>query len=131
MDDWERLANDPIIPWKTRAISGQYPAGSTYKPILAAAALEEGLITPETTFYCNGTFEMATGDVSLLAAKGTRPNQSASGTRGVLASKFYNLGKLLAWSANRAYARAFGLVPLWHRPETGEKGGLTLRSSGN
>src|SRR4026207_1422 len=37
-----------------RVIQGSYAPGSTFKVIAATAALEEGLITPETTFYCPG-----------------------------------------------------------------------------
>ncbi|MGZ6276261.1 MAG: penicillin-binding transpeptidase domain-containing protein, partial [Syntrophales bacterium] len=56
-EDWDDLANDPSHPMGNRAIAGQYPPGSTYKLIVAAAALEEGLITPDTAFNCNGSFQ--------------------------------------------------------------------------
>lgn len=41
-------------PLFNRAISGTYPSGSTIKPVIAAAALQEGIITPQTTFLSNG-----------------------------------------------------------------------------
>ena len=41
-DDWEKLAGNRRHPMENRSISGQYPPGSTYKPVIAAAALEEG-----------------------------------------------------------------------------------------
>ncbi len=53
-NQWKLLANDKKHPLKNRAISGNYPPGSTYKIITAAAGLEEGIITPETTFFCSG-----------------------------------------------------------------------------
>jgi len=56
--DWEKLAKDPRYPMENRAISGQYPPGSTYKVVTAAAALAEGLVTPATRFYCNGSFTL-------------------------------------------------------------------------
>ena len=37
-----------------RAISGAYPPGSTYKMITASAALQEGVVQPDTTFFCPG-----------------------------------------------------------------------------
>ena len=55
-DQWNQLQNNPLKPLSNRVISGQYPPGSTYKMIVAAAALEEGIITPETKVHCNGTF---------------------------------------------------------------------------
>jgi penicillin-binding protein 2 len=51
---WTMLANDPATPLMNRAIQGQYAPGSTFKIIMATAALEEGVISPSTTFYCPG-----------------------------------------------------------------------------
>ncbi|MBI4948283.1 penicillin-binding protein 2 [Candidatus Berkelbacteria bacterium] len=44
----QKVLTDPLAPLVNRAISGQYPSGSTIKPFVAAAALEEKVIT-ETT----------------------------------------------------------------------------------
>ena len=52
--EWNALLNDPFKPLQNRALQGQYPPGSTYKIVTALAALEEKVITPETTFFCNG-----------------------------------------------------------------------------
>ncbi len=52
--EWASLANDPETPLMNRVIQGSYAPGSTFKVIAATAALEEGLITPQTTFYCPG-----------------------------------------------------------------------------
>ncbi len=52
--EWASLANDPETPLMNRVIQGSYAPGSTFKVIAATAALEEGVITPETTFYCPG-----------------------------------------------------------------------------
>ena len=53
--EWASLANDPETPLMNRVIQGSYAPGSTFKVIAATAALEEGVITPETTFYCPGS----------------------------------------------------------------------------
>jgi penicillin-binding protein 2 len=45
---------DPRHPLFFRAAAGLYPPASTIKPYLAAAALEEGIISPETKLYTNG-----------------------------------------------------------------------------
>jgi penicillin-binding protein 2 len=51
---WASLATDPRTPLMNRVIQGTYSPGSTFKIIAATAALEEGVITPSTTFYCPG-----------------------------------------------------------------------------
>jgi penicillin-binding protein 2 len=51
---WASLASDPRTPLMNRVIQGTYSPGSTFKIIAATAALEEGVITPSTTFYCPG-----------------------------------------------------------------------------
>jgi penicillin-binding protein 2 len=52
--DFDRLNTDPRLPMFNRAVGGAYPPGSTYKMITASAALQEGVVTPGTTFYCPG-----------------------------------------------------------------------------
>ena len=52
--DWNELANDPRHPLQDRCLQGTYPPGSTIKPFLALAALEEGIITPDWTVRCTG-----------------------------------------------------------------------------
>ncbi len=51
---WAKLATDPQTPLINRVIQGSYSPGSTFKIIAATAALEEGVITPATTFSCSG-----------------------------------------------------------------------------
>ncbi len=51
---WNQLATDEDTPLMNRVIQGQYAPGSTFKIVMAIAALEEAVITPHTTFYCPG-----------------------------------------------------------------------------
>ena len=50
--------SDPQALLVNRAIAGVYPTGSTFKPIVAEAALSAGLITPSTTLLCSGSFNL-------------------------------------------------------------------------
>jgi penicillin-binding protein 2 len=52
--DWDEMANDPHKPLLNRAIQGQLAPGSTFKPILAIAGLETGVVEPDTDFFCPG-----------------------------------------------------------------------------
>lgn len=46
-DDYNKLLNDPANPLLNRTIQGQYPSGSVIKPLIAAAALQAGIVTPD------------------------------------------------------------------------------------
>ncbi len=52
--DYATLIDNPEKPLFNRAIAGEYPPGSTLKPVIAAAALAEHLITPETKIESRG-----------------------------------------------------------------------------
>ncbi len=49
---WDALRNDIRKPLINKPVSGQYSPGSTFKMIVALAALEDGLVTPEETKAC-------------------------------------------------------------------------------
>lgn len=53
-EDWNALLHNERNPLTDKAISGQYSPGSTFKMIVALAALEAGVIKPETRTYCAG-----------------------------------------------------------------------------
>lgn len=53
-EDYERLHSDERRPLVNHAIMGQYPPGSTFKIVPAAAGLQEGVITPKTQIRCDG-----------------------------------------------------------------------------
>ncbi len=54
----ELLAPAAHQPMLNRAIAGQYPAGSTFKPFVADSALSAKVITPDTLFTANGKFSV-------------------------------------------------------------------------
>lgn len=56
--EMNRLTNDADKPLLNRAVSGQYPPGSIFKPVVALAALESGRATAGTIFDCAGKFEI-------------------------------------------------------------------------
>lgn len=53
---WSALNNDPAKPLFNRATLTRYPPGSTFKMVLAAAALNEGIITQDWRVNCSGAF---------------------------------------------------------------------------
>ncbi|MCX7908040.1 MAG: penicillin-binding protein 2 [Ignavibacteria bacterium] len=53
-NNYLQLINQKDKPLINRAIQSRYPPGSTWKPLMAIAGLEEGIITENSTFYCGG-----------------------------------------------------------------------------
>lgn len=53
-EDYKKLTEDKEKPLIFRAISGQYPSGSTIKPFIASGALEEGVINENSTVNSTG-----------------------------------------------------------------------------
>jgi penicillin-binding protein 2 len=56
--DYRALTEDDHRPLATKTVQGTYPPGSTFKMIVAIAAVEAGVVTPGETIYCPGFKEM-------------------------------------------------------------------------
>ena len=56
--EWKAIVDNPLHPLENKSIQGQYPLGSTFKPVVLVAALEEGIVDPETKFTCNGEYQL-------------------------------------------------------------------------
>jgi penicillin-binding protein 2 len=55
------LYKDPYKPFFIRPIQAKYPPGSSFKPLSALIAMQEGIITPQTTYLCPGYYQLVTG----------------------------------------------------------------------
>jgi len=106
---WHELMNDPHHPLTNRAIQGQYPPGSTFKIVMATAALEEGLITPFTRIHCPGGVQFG-GHYFRCWKKGGHGSMNVH--EALVQSCdvfFYQLAQRMAIDTIARYARAFGL----------------------
>jgi penicillin-binding protein 2 len=54
VDEFNQLYNNRLKPLFFRTIAGEYPSGSIIKPVVATGALEDGIITPDTTVLSTG-----------------------------------------------------------------------------
>jgi penicillin-binding protein 2 len=107
--DWESLITDPKTPLLNRALQGTYAPGSLFKVVVAAAGLEEGLITPETTTFCPGHATIY-GHVFKCNRPGGHGTISLGRAIGESCNVFfYQLGARLEIQRLAAYARKFGL----------------------
>lgn len=59
---WNKLINDPFKPMRNKVIQDYFAPGSTFKPFVALAALEEKVITPQTVIYCPGSLRFGRRD---------------------------------------------------------------------
>ncbi|MBL4807609.1 MAG: penicillin-binding protein 2 [Rhodobacteraceae bacterium] len=56
--NWNALLNNEYRPLADKTISGAYPPGSTFKMMVALAALEDGLIEPDEKIFCPGYHDL-------------------------------------------------------------------------
>jgi len=57
-EEWKDLSTNDHKPLINKPLAGQYAPGSTFKPVVALAALEHGIISPEQTIHCNGRYNL-------------------------------------------------------------------------
>jgi penicillin-binding protein 2 len=57
-EDWQGLITDDHKPLLNKAMDGVYPPGSTFKPVVAAAAVEAGIATPDYRVVCTGSLTL-------------------------------------------------------------------------
>ena len=58
--------------WRNPAVSFNYEPGSTFKAITASSALEEGVVSPDTTVYCSGYYPVGDEGISCTGYHGTQ-----------------------------------------------------------
>lgn len=113
--NYSELLSDPTNPLFNRALNGIYEPGSTFKPLVAIAALEEEIISPTTQILDKGVYEYYAPSYtpSCLAwssGRRTHGNINASKAIGVSCNYFfYEIGRLLGIDTMNSYARNFGL----------------------
>ncbi|MET3112533.1 penicillin-binding protein 2 [Pedobacter sp. CG_S7] len=105
-------------PFLVRPISGYYSPGSAFKPLDALIGLQEGVIDPETTFYCPGAYwagnhkvkcEHVDGNISLRRGLARSCNTYASYVfERLLTQKKYKSQKV-AYDEWQKKVRKFGL----------------------
>jgi penicillin-binding protein 2 len=117
-----QLARDPNKPLFNRAMQTQYPPGSTWKMLMALAALHEGMIDERTTIHCPGSFTYGGRSFKCHGAHGT-----VDVRRAIQVSCnvfFYRLGQRIGIDNLYKYGTMFGFGQLTGIDIAGEKPGL-------
>ncbi len=123
---YNKLLNDPHKPLVNRALDGAFTPGSTYKPLVAIAALEEGIISPTEKIDDKGVYKYYAPSYqpTCLIWKNTGKTHgliNVSEAIGVSCNYFFfDVGRRLTIEKLDNYAQLFGL---------GEKTGIELYES--
>lgn len=107
--EWRKLALHPRHPLQNRAITGQYPPGSVYKIVMAAAGLEEEIVQPNTSIFCGGQFPFGNRIFNDWKPGGHGVVNLYSALVESCDVYFYRLGSKLGVDTIAHYAREFGL----------------------
>jgi penicillin-binding protein 2 len=107
--DWDRLRDAPDAPLVNKAIAGQYSPGSTFKMIVALAALESGLIKPSTPFTCASVMELGKGKFHCWHRGGHGRVAMSSAIIQSCDIYFYEVARRIGIERIAAMARNFGL----------------------
>lgn len=97
--------------WRNTAINDTYEPGSTFKIITSSAGLEEGVVTPESSFYCRG-FHIA-GDRQIKCWRYPRTHGAETFVEGVQNScnpVFMEVGERLGAETFLEYMKKFGFA---------------------
>jgi penicillin-binding protein 2 len=65
-----KMYKNPYDPLLNRPIQAYYPPGSSFKPLSALIALQEGIITPQTSYFCPGVYYVGNRTVKCLEPHG-------------------------------------------------------------
>jgi penicillin-binding protein 2 len=116
---WAEIVQDEGRPLNNRASQGQYPPGSVFKVMMAAAALESKTVTPSTTIHCNGGYQFGRRLYHDWKAGG----HGSVDLRHALVQScdvyFYTVGQRMGIETIASFAHQFGL---------GEETGIELPS---
>ena len=108
-EQWKALVTNPRKPLQNKAVQGEYPPASTFKIITAMAAIEEGVIDTQSTFFCTGAYRF--GDRVFRCWK--KGGHGKVNIYRALAEScdvfFYQVGQRLGIDRLAWYAKACGL----------------------
>lgn len=121
---WRTLNRNPKAPLTNKAIAGQYAPGSTFKMIVALAALEAKIITPSQTFFCPGYKTLGTSKFHCWRRNGHGTVNLQRGIKESCDVYFYEVSNKVGIDRIAAMARKLGLGSALGLDIPGEKSGF-------
>ncbi len=112
-EDYQENYENPLQPFYNRATQGTYAPGSTFKPLTAIAALETGIITPQSTILTRGVYHYGAWAYKCwLYSQNGGNHGRVDVTEAIKVSCnyfFYDVGRMTGIETLARYASAFGL----------------------
>ena len=107
--EWHAITSDPYKPLSNKAVSGNYSPGSTFKMMVALAALERGAVTPDNRFFCRGYVQLGNARFHCWKKQGHGWMDMFSGIQQSCDVYFYETAKRVGVDNIAEMARRFGL----------------------
>ncbi len=121
---WGELQANTRNPLMNKAISGQYPPGSTFKLSMGLAALENKVINPESRVFCNGHFMLGNHQFTCWKPEGHGSMNLHSAIAQSCDVFFYTMAERLGINHMASMARKLGLGKNTGLGLPGEKPGI-------
>ena len=124
-DDWQLIRNNPLKPLVNKTLTGLYSPGSTFKPMVALSALENGIIDENFKVRCEGKIEMYGQTYHCWKKKGHGVVDLKSAMKQSCDSYFYEISRKLGVDRLKETSIKFGLgEKVLNKTFSNEKKGL-------
>ena len=107
--EWEKIINNPYKPLLNKALKGIYPPGSIFKIVVGLAALNEGVITPNTRIYSGGIYKLGNSIFRNWNLAGCGKINVMEALETSCDTFFYQVGLNLGVRKITKYAHLFGI----------------------
>jgi penicillin-binding protein 2 len=108
-DDWQLIRNHPLKPLVNKTLSGLYSPGSTFKPMVALSALENGIIDENFKVNCTGKIEMYGQTYHCWKKRGHGVVDLKSAMKQSCDTYFYEIARKLGVDRLKETSTKFGL----------------------
>ncbi|MBR1604885.1 MAG: penicillin-binding protein 2 [Alphaproteobacteria bacterium] len=122
--EWKDLVANERNPLSNKAIAGQYSPGSTFKTVVALAALESGIIKPQMRFFCSGQMYVGNHAFHCWRRAGHGPLNVVEALMHSCDIYFYEVAQRIGIERIAEMARRFGLGKELNIGLDNEKSGL-------
>ncbi len=123
-EEWKTLLKNDKAPLTNKSISGHYAPGSTFKMVVALAALEKGVITPDSEVFCDGETELGDAIFHCWKKGGHGLTHLNKGIAQSCDVYFYEIARRTGIARIAEMARRLGLGVQLGLDLPGEKAGL-------